>query len=267
MEKENRIGDTPLVSIIMPAFNAEQYIERAILSVLGQTMKNWELLVIDDCSRDGTVQIVQHLSKKDPRIILLKNEENVGVSRTRNRGIELSKGEYIAFLDSDDVWHGDKLEKQLLRMETAKADIGYCSYALIDEHDIKVHEDYIVPGQTDYESLLQENVIGCSTVIVKAAVAKAHPFRADFYHEDYVLWLHLLKKGFVAAGCPEVLVSWRHLNQSRSANKIKSAKKRWMIYRKCERLPLLKSIRLFCGYTTAGFKKYKKRDDLILPKG
>lgn len=257
---ENNMRDAAsLVCVIMPAYNAERFIETAIRSVMAQTYTNWELIVIDDCSKDATVDIVERLALEDERVTLLRNEENQGVAKTRNRGLDLCKGSYVAFLDSDDIWYPEKLEKQLVRMKAAGADIGYCSYSLINVENEKIH-DYLVPEQVTYEKLLKENVIGCSTVVLSANLARNYRFQLEFYHEDYVLWLQLLKAGYVAAGCSEVLANWRYLENSRSFNKWKSAKNRWKIYRKYLKLPLAKSTFLVCNYAVAGLKKYRKRD-------
>lgn len=123
MEKEEA-----LVSVIMPAYNAEKYIEEAISSVVSQTYKNWELLILDDCSSDRTGEIAELFEKADPRIHLFRNSQNLGAARTRNRGLDLARGEWIALLDCDDVWHEEKLEKQLVIAGHSGADIIYCSY-------------------------------------------------------------------------------------------------------------------------------------------
>lgn len=135
-ERERKIDGirtAPLVSVIMPAYNAEKYIEEAVSSVLSQTYKNWELLILDDCSSDCTAEIAEYFASLDTRIRLLRNPQNMGVAKTRNRGFDIAKGEWIALLDSDDVWHSDKLEKQLAVAGRAGADIIYCSYALVNE--------------------------------------------------------------------------------------------------------------------------------------
>ena len=116
-ERERKIDGirtAPLVSVIMPAYNAEKYIEEAVSSVLSQTYKNWELLILDDCSSDCTAEIAEYFASLDTRIRLLRNPQNMGVAKTRNRGFDIAKGEWIALLDSDDVWHSDKLEKRWL---------------------------------------------------------------------------------------------------------------------------------------------------------
>ena len=247
----------PLVSVIMPAYNAEKYIEEAISSVIDQSISEWELLVLDDCSSDRTCQIVEKFCNTDKRVKLIRNKKNLGVAKTRNVGLDLCKGEYIAFLDSDDVWYPEKLEKQIASLKESGADFGYCSYAIIDYEGKMVKSDYVVPEIITYRDLLKENVLGCSTVILSAKVAGEHRFHTDFYHEDYVLWLQLLDKGYIARGCSDVLAKWRYVENSRSFNKWKSAKNRWMIYRKYLRKPLMECFFLFGSYALAGVKKYK----------
>lgn len=251
--------DKPLVSVIMPAYNAESYIEAAIVSVQIQTVKNWELLVMDDGSSDHTCAVVEKLAAKDGRVRLMKNPQNMGVAKTRNRALDLAKGAYVAFLDSDDMWVPQKLEKQIARMQEEKADISYCSYALVDWAGNKTRSDYIVPAKIDYKGLLKENVMGCSSVMLSRRVAEKYRFNTDFYHEDYVLWLELLRDGFTAAGCREVLVNWRFIPDSRSFNKRKSAKNRWRIYRHYLKLPLHKCVWLLGNYAIAGLRKYLRK--------
>lgn len=257
---ENRINNSefPVVSVIMPAFNMQKFIEEAIRSVINQTFTDWELLVIDDCSDDSTCSIVERLAAEDERITLIKNENNIGVAAARNRGLDLCRGSYVAFLDSDDVWHSEKLETQLKLIKNTGADICYSSYSLVDVTNEKVREDYLVPQQVKYEELLKENVIGCSTVVLDVTIAQKYRFNEELYHEDYVLWLFILRDGYMAVGCPEVLVNWRFFEDSRSFNKFESAKNRWRIYRRCLKLSFFKSIQLLVYYALAGLKKYRK---------
>ncbi len=245
-----------LVSVIMPAYNAGAYIEEAIRSVMAQTEKNWELLVLDDGSSDHTCAVVGKLAAEDHRVKLLKNPQNLGAARTRNRGFDLCKGQFVALLDSDDVWKPEKLEMQLRLLAETGADFTYCSYAIMDEQGAKAKQDYLVPAQVSFDSLLRENCIGCSTVMLKRELVEAHRFTPDFYHEDYVLWLELTKEGFRGVGCTEVLVSWRYIATSRSFDKKKAAQNRWRIYRDYLKLPLWKSIGAFAGYALNGLKKY-----------
>jgi len=257
MEEVSNKQQTPRVSVIMPAYNAGRFVEAAVCSVVAQTMTKWELLVIDDGSSDDTCRIVEKLAQEDHRIQLLRNEKNLGVSNTRNRGIALAKGAYIAFLDSDDVWHPQKLEKQLAQMEASGADICYCSYAIVDETGKKAKADYLVPEQVSFSELLKENVIGCSTVLLRREALQNHCFGSAYYHEDYVLWLTLLREDFRACGCAEVLSDWRLIANSRSFNKFRSAAFRWKIYREYLNLNLRKSLCAFAGYAMASLRKYR----------
>ena len=174
-----------LVSIVMPAYNAEAYIALAIDSVLRQTWQNFELIIMDDGSQDETPNLIRQYASQDKRIRPVFNAKNLGVAESRNRGLRLSQGDYIAFLDSDDIWRPQKLEKQLQLAQTTGAAILYSSYALIDEKGKKKCNDYMVPSQVDYPSLLKCNVIGCSTVLLSREVAKRYHFERQYYHEDY----------------------------------------------------------------------------------
>lgn len=250
--------ENPIVSVIMPAYNAERFIEAAIRSVMEQTFQNWELIVLDDGSRDHTRQIIETLAQQDQRIRNCPNERNMGVARTRNRGFDLCRGRYVALLDSDDIWHPEKLEKQLARAQETGAELIFTPYALMDASGAPVGTEYLVPAQVSYSQLLKENVIGCSTVMLSAHLLQNYRFETDFFHEDYVLWLRLLQDGCTAVSCSEVLVNWRYLPNSRSFDKRKSAMNRWRIYRKYLKLPLHKSAFYFAAYAVRGIRKYRK---------
>ena len=256
---ENKMGfpNTPLVSVIMPAYNSETVIEEAIESVLAQTYFNWELLILDDHSADRTGEIARYYEGQDTRIHYISSQKNVGTARIRNHGISLAQGDWIALLDSDDRWHREKLEKQLDLAQRTEASIVYTSYLLF-ESDQYQQTAYLVPETTDYEQMLLENVIGCSTAMIRRSVFEEHRFSTEVSHEDYALWLELLKAGFKACGCREILVDWRISDQSRSYDKRKSAMDRWYIYRRIEKLPLGKSIYSFFCYARNGVKKYKR---------
>lgn len=247
------------VTIIMPVYNCERYIEAAIQSVILQTYPHWELIVIDDGSSDSTCSIVRKMEQKDSRIKLLRNPENMGTARTRNRGLDLSAGDYVAFLDSDDTWQPDKLLLQIQKMQRENGDISYTSYAIIDNEGNAIKKTYIVPETTTFDDLLKENVIGCSTVMLSGDMAKKYRFIQDFYHEDYCLWLDMLCDGCKAVGCTETLVNWRLIENSRSFNKKNSALKRWKIYREYLGLSYIKSMSLLCRYFIRGIRKYHGR--------
>lgn len=243
------------VSIIMPAYNAERYITEAIQSVIAQTFTDWELIVIDDASQDSTVEIVQKFSAQNSRILLYRNMQNSGVSATRNRGLDMAIGEYVAFLDSDDIWASDKLEKQIYALLAENAQICYSSYSFIDLSGNSIRIPYIVDKETSYKKLLKENVIGCSTVILSRKFLGSARFDKGYFHEDYVLWLRLLKDGHTKAiGISDVLVQYR--NGGRSSNKIVAVKNRWIVYRKSEKLNIFQSTKYLIAYATNAIIKH-----------
>lgn len=249
---------TPLVSVVMPAYNAEKYIAQAILSVQRQTIEDWELLVVDDCSTDSTALIVERLEKQDSRIRLLKNEKNSGSAKTRNHGFEFARGKYTALLDSDDYWYPSKLEKQIQLLEKEAADLAYCSYAIVDENRNKCCKDFIVPNTANVQTILIKSVVSCSTALIKTEIVKEHHFEETFYHEDYVYWLELLQSGVKAVGLPEVLAEYRQSDNSKASNKISCARHRWEIYRGYLKMPFLRSAFYLTKYAFAGMEKYHK---------
>lgn len=248
----------PLISIIMPAYHAEPFIEETIESVLAQSVTDWELLVIDDGSQDNTRQIVSDFAKKDARIRLVINETNMGVARTRNRGLDMVQGQYVALLDSDDYWKPQLLEKMLARAEETKADIIYCSYELVDEQGKKVCNDFLVPEETTFQESIVRSVITCSTVLITGELAKNHRFPTNVYHEDTALWFQILRDGGIARGVPEVLAAYRQRANSRSAGKLTSAVRRWAIYRKHLKMPLGQSVKAMFLYGYYGVIKYRR---------
>lgn len=254
---EKRSESTPLVSVIMPAYNAEKYIEQAIRSVQKQTVRSWELIVVDDRSTDKTAEQIRRLAAEDMRIIPVYSETNHGAAESRNIALRQCRGEFVALLDADDVWHPQKLERELERARETDADLVYSSYAMIDEQGTRCFSDFIVEESTDLQSMLNRNTIGCSTVLMKAKVLEKRPFVTDFYHEDYVMWLSLLQAGCKAVGVRDILVDYRVARGSRSFNKLKSAKNRWRVYRDYLKLPLIPSVKAMVGYAINGLKKYR----------
>ena len=249
---------TPLVTVIMPAYNAGPYIEEAVASVVGQSVQDWELLVIDDCSADDTAQIVARLAQADPRIRLVVNEQNMGVAKTRNRGLELCRGSYVALLDSDDYWKPRFLEKMIARAEETKAEIIYCAYEIVDLEGKPLCNDFLVPPTTSFEDSIVRSVITCSTVLLSGKLARENRFPTDLYHEDIALWFRLLRDGVKAAGVTEILASYRQHADSRSHGKLTSARRRWTIYRKHLGMPFFQTVGVMARYGYYGLKKYKK---------
>lgn len=246
----------PVVSVIMPAHNAGRFIVDAIESVRAQTLTDWELIVVDDCSTDATPSIAWADAERDARIRVLSNERGIGAAASRNRALRHARGVYMAFLDSDDLWEPTKLERQVRCAREQGAGIVYCSYALIDESGRRAFSDYLVPESTTYEEMLEESVIGCSTALVSGELARRFQFPTNVYHEDYAYWLRLLRGGARAVGLREVLASYRVRRGSRASNKALSAVRRYRVYRDCLGLSRPICAHLMVRYLLNGIRKY-----------
>lgn len=225
------IENQSLVTIVMPAYNCEKYVVEAINSVLAQTYKNWELLVLDDGSKDNTLQIIEEFSQKDPRIKALRNRKNIGVSATRNRGIGLASGDWIAFLDSDDMWEPFKLEKQFKVENENSAEFIFTGSSYINEEGEPFNGMFEVPRRLTYKKLRNQNVISCSSVLVKKKYFKNIKMEKDEMHEDYAVWLRILKLGVTAYGVNEPLLIYRISRNSKSGNKMKTVKMTYKVFR------------------------------------
>lgn len=249
----------PVVSVVMPAYNTEKYIREAVSSIENQTLRDWELLVVDDCSTDHTYEILQKLAQEDARIKIIRNQTNCGAAMSRNIAFSQCSGKYVALLDSDDLWEPEKLEKQVICAEKTGADIIYCSYSIIDECGRKKSPDFIVPEHTDFNSMLKKSTISCSTALLKSKLVAQFQFPTHMYHEDLAYWLELLKNGANAAGVIEVLASYRITPGSRAFNKVQSAVNRWKIYTEYLGLPAVRSTCLLAQYIFLGLIKYRKK--------
>ena len=239
----------------MPAYNAEKYIEEAIQSVLKQTYTNWELIIVNDCSNDKTEQIIKKYREQDERIKVHSLSENHGVANARNIALQNAVGRYIAFLDSDDIWLHEKLEKQIDFMKVNNYVFTYHQYRHFASSD-KVGEIVKIPSQLDYKDALKGNSIGCLTVCLDKSKIKPFIMPAQ-RHEDYIAWLNILKENEIAAyGLQRDLGRYRvDSKDSVSTNKLKSAVWTWKVYRDSQLLSVLKSVYYMCFYITSGIKK------------
>lgn len=241
----------PLVSVITPLFNSELYIERTIESVINQSYNNWELIIVDDCSADNGLNIVMKYIKTDSRIKILKNETNSGPAVTRNKGIAIAKGKYIAFLDSDDQWYKEKLLRQIGFMENGGIGFSYTYYNHIDEQGNVISITKNLPLKVDYESTMKSNKIGCLTAIYNQENFGKVFMENIRKRQDYTLWLQLLKKTDYAYCLPEVLATYTVRKGSVSSNKLSLVKFHWDIYRRIEQKSFFKSIYYVCYYILA----------------
>jgi teichuronic acid biosynthesis glycosyltransferase TuaG len=245
-----------LVTIITPSFKAEKYIESTIRSVLLQTYRNWEMIIVDDASPDNSNEIIGGYIERDSRIKLIKLEKNSGSAISRNAALELASGRFIAFLDSDDIWHPDKLEKQVAFMLKRNAPISFTSYELIDKNGIS--KNHIIHSidkltQIDY---LKNTIIGFSTSMIDTeTVGNYFRMRDIRTRQDASLWITLLGRGYIAEGMNEVLVKYRVHSQSISSNKVRAAKQVWNLYFNLHRFGLLKSMYYFSFYVFNAIKK------------
>ena len=244
-----------LVSIITPMYNSGKFIKDTIDSVINQTYQDWEMIIVDDCSTDISPEIVKYYAENESRIKYIRTEQNGGVSKARNTALKNADGQYIAFLDSDDIWDIEKLEKQINFMKEKDCAISFTSYELIDEENKKLNKVVRVGESIDYKTLLKGNILGCLTVIIDKSKLDFEIKMSGVRHEDYALWLSILKRGYIAYGIDEVLAQYRKSLTSLSGNKVKSAMWTWNIYRNVEKIPLHKSIYYFINYAINGIKK------------
>ena len=245
-----------LVSIIMPNYNGAKYIKASIESVLAQTYTNWELLIVDDCSTDNSLNVMQSIV--DPRIRIIRSEINSGTAVSRNYGLQQAKGRWIAFLDSDDLWVKDKLEKQITFMKNNNIAFSYTDYDVFDSSNKVVSTFKPKLTMVTYKNILKHNCIGCLTVMYDSAkLGKVlMPINA-IKREDVACWLSILKKGVNAYCFRETLAQYRVHSNSVSANKFKMVKYQWNIYRNVEELSLLKCCYYMVHWGVRGALKYK----------
>lgn len=243
------------VSIIMPSYNASAYLDQALQSVLGQTFQAWELLVVDDCSQDNSVALLQRYASQDSRIKVFPQKSNNGPATSRNIGIEEAQGRYITFLDSDDFWEPEFLASSLKFLEERKIEFCFASYHRITEEGTYI--DYFkVPQKVDYYSLLKTCPIPCLTAIYDTARVGKHFMPPLKKRQDYGLWLSLAKEIDFMYGIQQPLATYRIRKNSVSRNKFKTAYYQWRIYREVEKLNILKSLYYIIHYSINGILKY-----------
>lgn len=239
-----------LVSIIMPAFNCEDFIGTTLDSVINQSYKNWEVIIVDDCSTDNTVDVVQEYIKKDNRIKYHKLEKNSGAAVARNKAVDLASGKYMAFLDSDDVWFPEKLTKQIGFMEENDYGFTCTSYTKIDEQGQYLNRTIVAQPKRDYDGVLK-TCPGNSTVIYNAEKLGKFKIPDIKKRNDYVMWLQVIKKEKYLYGIVEPLGSHRIRTEGISSNKKSLVGYHWKVYREIENLSLLKSSYLIVYWVMA----------------
>lgn len=221
--------DGPQVSILMPAWNADETLAEAVASIQAQTFGDWELLIADDASTDGTRATAEALAAADPRIRVLVRDRHEGAAAARNRALEASRGRYIAFLDADDLWLPEKLERQLAFMRQSGAVLSFTGY--VRRRAGRPDRRVTAPASVSYEELLRGNVIGCLTAMYDSARCGRIPMRRIPRRHDFALWLEIVKRSGPAQGLDLPLAIYRVSPNSLAANKIRATADTWRMYR------------------------------------
>ena len=228
-----------LISIVMPVYNASAWLEETVESVQKQTYENWELIAVDDCSPDESFRMLERMAQKDARIRPIRREENGGAARTRNTGMDAARGQYLAFLDSDDLWDAKKLEKELAFLKERQAAFAFTAYEFGDENGRGNGRIVHVPPTLDYRHALSRTIIFTTTVMFDLQRIDRELIRMpDVKSEDTATWWKILRSGYTAHGLNENLAIYRRPKGSLSSNKMEAVRRIWNLYRNQEKLSL-----------------------------
>ncbi|MBQ7840771.1 MAG: glycosyltransferase family 2 protein [Lachnospiraceae bacterium] len=236
------------VSIVVPVYNAAAYIEKTVEMVKKQSFADWELILVDDHSADTSRSILERLAAQDDRISLMVQKDGIkGAANARNLGTQHAVGRYLAFLDADDVWKEDKLERELAFMKEKDAAFVFTSYEFGDEDATGTGKIVHVPEHLNYRQALSRTVIFTSTVLFDTEkLSKELLYMPDVKSEDTATWWQILRSGYTAYGLDENLVIYRRPKKSLSSNKAAALQRIWNLYRKQEKLPVIMSAWYFC---------------------
>lgn len=246
-----------LVSIIVPVYNAEKFLNDTINTVLKQTYENWELILVNDCSKDNSVKIIKEYQKNDKRIKLVNNKENSGAAISRNNGIDKSKGKYLCFLDADDLWDKNKLKKQIKFMKKLDCEFSFTGYEFADEKGKPNGTKVFIPEKINYRQALKNTTIWTSTVMfdmTKLTKEEIHMPNVK-RGQDTATWWKVLKNITNAYGLNEILSYYRRTSDSLSANKLTALKRTWNLYRNVEHLNVFYSLYNFVWYCFNAVKR------------
>lgn len=245
-----------LVSVIMPVYNAEKHIKESIESVLGQTYPQIELVLVDDCSQDKSADIITAFQDKYPQIVYYKQEYNQGAGAARNKALENAKGQYVAFLDSDDIWKKEKISCQIELMNTQNTPFSYTAIEMINDEGDVIKEKRNVKETCDYNYLLHNTMIATSSVVIDRMVLGDFRMPLRRGGQDYATWLMLLRNNTVAKGINEAMVQYRVAKGSLSSNKFKSIKQVWEIQTQDEKIGKVKALFHIICFGFNALKKY-----------
>jgi teichuronic acid biosynthesis glycosyltransferase TuaG len=253
---ENMLFQQGLVSIITPVFQAERFIEQTILSVLAQSYQNWEMILVDDCSNDRSASIIKEYAEKDKRIKYCRLDKNSGAAVARNKAINSALGEYLAFLDSDDLWVPTKLEKQITFMNNHKYRFSFTRIKIIDSDNNTIKEYVPIPQKADYNYLLKRTVIATSTVVINRSTLPHFNMPLRRGGQDYATSLMLMRNGILCYGLNEVLSHYRVMSKSLSSNKWKSVRQVWEIQTQDEGIYKVSAAFNVCCFIVNAFIKH-----------
>lgn len=250
--------DNKVVSVIIPVYNCEIFIAETIETALSQTYQEIEIILVDDCSKDKSAEIIKGYKLLYPdKIFYHRQEKNMGVAVARNTALKMAKGRFVAFLDSDDLWYPNKIEKQIELMNKNNVAICYTAIEMIDEGGNQLKGKRNVKEKIDYKFLLKNTMIATSSVLIDRNIIGDFQMPLRRSGQDYATWLQLMRNGTVAHGINEVLVEYRKSSNSLSANKFKSVEQVWSIQVKNERINRIKaSLNTFCFVINAVKKHY-----------
>jgi len=252
-----------MVSVVTASWNSEKYIAETIRSVQAQTYQNWEMIIVDDYSTDRTYEIVKAISKQDSRVQIIRQERNSGVGAARTCSMQNSTGRFVAYLDADDIWKPEKLEKQVLFMKEKSYGFSCTSYEVINDKGERLNKYIHMLPRVDYIGFLTNNLLQTVGIMVDTKkVDKKHLVMPDIRRrQDAATWLQILKAGFDCYGLDEILAEYRRTKNSLSGNKIKAVRGMWGLYRNIEHLSLPFSLYCFMRYAVLAVWKrvYIKR--------
>lgn len=238
----------PLVSIVIPVYNAEKYLNETIKTIQEQTYKNWEAIFVDDCSDDNSLIILNNAKKIDSRIKIFTMKKNNGnPSYPRNFGIKKVTGQFLCFIDADDKWSSDKIEKQVEFMKRKDIAFSYTSYEFADERCIPLGKKVIAKEKLCYKEALKNNIISTITVMFNLSKIDIQLIEMPNlkYVEDTATWWKILRNGYIAYGIPSLFSYYRRIPHSNSSNKVKTLKSLWYLYRRNEELNIIKTFYCF----------------------
>jgi len=245
-----------LVSVITPVYNAERFLENTLKSVVDQTYKDIEIVLVDDCSKDKSAKIIERFMSEDIKIIYHLQDMNRGAGVARNKALELARGQYVAFLDSDDVWMSQKIEQQITLMKEKQTGFSYAAIEMIDEYGKQIKSKRDLKETCDYKYLLRNTIIATSTVVIDRTLLGDFRMPLRRGGQDYATWLMLLRNGEIAHGINEVLCQYRVASGSLSSNKFKSIKQVWEIQTQDEKMKRIPAVLNASWFIINALKKY-----------